>query len=264
MSLTIEMQRAGFWRRACAFLIDAVAVSLLLTVIGLALFAPSGERIRVTPVFGNTHCTAVDPQELGFTPPDGFKVTSVARCTRTFLGRVVDRVVRAQEVTKGPETDDYEVTYRRSLTYTVDAQGRPVDVVHLDAYWVHVLAVYLLLAEWLFGATLGKALLGVRVKPLAGVALKFDQVARRVLVRMIPFAPVAMPSVGAKMSALLLENVPLFLAVVGVWVLVSVVFLVNFVRAVRAGNLPWHDRAARTEAVRSPRAVPTSQPSAAT
>ena len=262
MSLTIEMQRAGFWRRACAFAIDAMAISLLLSTLGFALFEPSGERIRATPTFNDADCTKVDPNQLKLTLPAGFKVTNVERCTRTFLGRVVDRVLVVEEVTKS-EKGDYEFTYKRSLSYAVDANGRPVDVVRLDDYYVYVLAVYLLLAEWLLGATLGKKLLGVWVKPLTGAGLKFDQVARRVLVRMIPFAPMGMPSVTAKIAMLLVENTALFAAALGAWVLIFVVFLVNFVRAVRVGQLPWHDRAAGTEVVKVPRAVPSSQPSAA-
>lgn len=263
MSLTIEMQRAGFWRRAAAFLIDAIVISLLLSALGLALFEPSGERIRAAPTFNETDCTTLDPQQLKLALPAGFKVTNAARCTRTFLGRVVDRVLVVEEVTKS-EKGDYEFTYKRSLSYAIDAQGRPVDVVRLDEYYVYVLAVYLLLAEWLFGATLGKKLLGVWVKPLTGATLKFDQVARRVLVRLIPFAPMGMPSVAAKITMLLVENTALFLAAIGAWLLVLIVFLVNFVRTVRVGQLPWHDRAAGTEVVRVPRVVPSSQPSAAT
>jgi uncharacterized RDD family membrane protein YckC len=262
MSLTIEMQRAGFWRRAVAFLIDAVAVSLLLSVIGLVLFAPSGERIRVAAAFGNTDCAAVEPQQLKVSVPAGFRLTNAARCTRTFLGRVVDRTLVIEEVTKQAEKGDYEITYKRSLTYPVDAEGHPVEVFQLDDLWIYVLAVYLLLAEWRFGATLGKKLLGVWVRPLAGGALTLDRTARRVLVRLVPFAPLALSSTNAKIAGLMLESMVLFLAVLGAWLLVWLVFLVNFVHAVRAGNLPWHDRAARTEAVRSPRAVPTSQPSA--
>jgi len=263
MSLTVEVARAGFWRRACAFMIDGLAVGLLLTLIGLALFEPTDERVRVSPIVGGkTTCTGVDPQQVKLPLPTGFKLTSAQHCTTTFLGRMVDRNLVLTEVTRS-DSGSYELTYTRSLTYPVNGHRQTTDAIKLDNFWIFLLAAYLLLAEWRLGATLGKKILGVRVRSVGGGPLGLGQTPKRLLVQFIPFSMFALTLFGTEMSTLLLEHTVVFIALCVAWVVLCLVFLINFIRAVRAGDLPWHDRWAQTEVVGSPRVSASPQPSGA-
>jgi len=263
MSLTVEVARAGFWRRAGAFVIDGLVVGLLLTLIGLALFEPTDERVRVAPIVGgNTTCTNVNPEQVKLPLPAGFKLTSAQHCITTFLGRPVDRNLVLTEFTK-EDRGSYELTYTRSLSYAVNGHRQTTDAIKLDNFWIFLLAAYLLLAEWRLGTTLGKKLLGLRVRSVGGGPLTLGQTAKRLLIQFIPFSMIMLTLFGNEMSALLLEHTVVFIALAVAWIVLCVVFLVNFIRAVRAGDLPWHDRWAQTEVVGSPRVAPSPQPSSA-
>jgi len=263
MSLTVEVARAGFWQRAGAFVIDGLAVGLILTLIGLALFEPTDERVRVSPIVGgNTTCTNVNPEQVKLPLPAGFKVTTAQHCITTFLGRTVDRNLVLTELTK-EDRGSYELTYTRSLSYPVNGHRQTTDAIKLDQFWIFLLFAYLLLAEWRLGTTLGKKLVGVRVRPVGGGALTFVQTMKRLLVLFIPFSMFALTLFGTEMSALLLEHTVVFIALCVAWVVLCLVFLVNFIRAVRADDLPWHDRWGQTEVVGSPRVAASVQPSSA-
>src|SRR5262249_12021925 len=134
MPLTVEVARAGFWRRASAFLIDAVGVGLLLTLVGLALFEPTDERVRVSPIVGGkTTCTSVNPEQVKLPLPAGFKLTNAQHCITTFLGRMVDRNLVLTEVTHS-EKGEYELTYTRSLSYPVNGHRQTTDAIKLENF----------------------------------------------------------------------------------------------------------------------------------
>src|SRR5262249_11814944 len=159
--------------------------------------------------------------------PAGFKLTNAQHCITTFLGRMVDRNLVLTEVTHS-EKGEYELTYTRSLSYPVNGHRQTTDAIKLENFWIFLLFAYLLLAEWRFGTTLGKKLLGVRVRSVGGGVLTLGQTVKRLLVLFIPFSMFAMTLLGTEMSALLLEHTVAFIALAVGWVVVCLVFLVNF------------------------------------
>jgi uncharacterized RDD family membrane protein YckC len=241
-------ERGRFWRRMFAFIIDAVAIGAVLAAFGISLFGPTEGRIRVTNVLVNVRsCHSLNALPAGLSLPKDFKVTQAARCTSQFLGWVHDRVMVVSEVTRSGA-----VSYTRSVTFAVDADGRPMRAFYLDYLVVFLLAGYLLLLEWRFGTTLGKNLLDVRVHSLGGGPLTLLQAAKRMFVRLLPawiLTAALLPVIWLD-AGMLFSLMNYLLVVYAVGAALGLVLLVNFILTVRRGNLPWHDRWAGTEVVR--------------
>jgi hypothetical protein len=232
-----------------ALLIDGCLVTLVLGFLGLALFVPTGGKIRVADMLvGSRTCTAQNPQvlqDLNIALPPNFQVTHLIRCTKTLLGYVHDRALIVAEITRSGAA-----TVTRELTVPLDTEGLPTRPFYLDSLWFPVFAAYMLLLEWRTGRTLGKDLMDVRVQSLAGGLPKPVQVVKRFLVR---FCPAIWPGslFLMPMAGLTPTTAPALFWLVWLVSLLSclAIILGNFVIEVRRGALPWHDRFAGTEVV---------------
>jgi uncharacterized RDD family membrane protein YckC len=249
--------RGGFWRRALAFVIDAMLASAVIALIGVPFYGPTDGVIRVSnTVIHTTSCSAVAPDQTGAQLPADFKATAAAICVRRFFGTEHDRLLIVREVSKSGS-----ITYTREITMPVDAKGRVVKAFYLDLVTLIVLAAYLLIAEWRFGTTAGKTSLGLRVRSLGGGPITLSQAAIRTSIRLAPFVPfeifmlVAAARDPAQGAAFLLSNL---LIVSLVTLVLMLTFLLNFILAVRRKSLPWHDRWAGTEVVRFVRRPPSA------
>jgi uncharacterized RDD family membrane protein YckC len=242
-------ERGGFWRRVLALLIDAMLISLLVGIIGVPLYGPTGGAIRVSSTFVNdTTCTATSPNRPGVRLPMDFTPTGAGICVRRFFGLEHDRTLIIQQITKSGA-----VTYSRVISLPVDAEGRVVKPFYLDNLTLVLIAIYLFLLEWLIGTTIGKRILGLRVRSLDGARITLSQSAIRTLSRMIALAPIFVFTLGMVMleptraTTLLSDNLITITVVTIGWILA---FFVNFAVTVRRGNLPWYDQWAGTEVVR--------------
>jgi hypothetical protein len=240
--------RARFWRRVFAFIIDGCAVGAVIAAIGIPLFSLTDGRIRVANTLVNySMCAGGTALPAGLDLPADFNVTHVVHCTRYFFGVVHDRTLTVREVTRSGS-----LTYTRSITFSADAAGRPSEAFYLDYLWIFILACYRIVSEWKLGTTLGKHLLRMRVQPVGGGPMTATGALTRTLVCFIPMYPFAL------LMVLLIALGPTglfamghyFFAVVFVGLVLTVVFLLNFILAVRRARLPWHDRWAGTEVVR--------------
>lgn len=233
--------RAGLWPRAIALLIDGCCITLVLGLLGLVLFTPTGGKIRVQHMLlGSQSCTAENPQvfqELDIALPSDFRVTQIARCTNSLLGHVHDSVLVAAEVTRSGAT-----TIIRELTYPLDTAGHPTRPFYLDSMWVLIFAIYVIALEWRTGRTLGKDLMDVRVQSQSGASPGFAPVVKRFLVRFIGL-------VVLQCLSLIATSPTVSLAILFAGLLAFVAVSIDFVLAVRRGDLPWHDRFAGSEVV---------------
>lgn len=240
--------RARFWRRVFALVIDACAVGAVIAAIGIPLFSLTDGRIRVSSMLVDysTCSTAAVPEGLDLLVD--FKVTHVRRCTRSFFGIVHDRTLTVSQVTRSGS-----VTYTRSITFSADADWRPTQAFYLDYLSIFILVIYRIVLEWRFGATLGKDTLYMRVQPVGGGAMTAAAAVKRTLMCFIPVYPFMLAAVP--LMALSPTNIvaPLnyFYVFLFVGVALTVVFGLNFILAVRRANLPWHDRWAGTEVIRT-------------
>jgi uncharacterized RDD family membrane protein YckC len=237
--------RAGLWPRAIALLIDGCLVTLVLGFLGLALFVPTGGRIRVADMLvGSRTCTAQNPQilkDLNIALPPDFQPTHLVRCTKTLLGYVHDRVLVVAEITQSEAA-----TVARDLTFPLDTEGLPTRPFYLDSLWFVIFAAYVLVLEWRTGRTLGKDLMDVRVQAVAGGLPTPVQVGKRFLVRFCPAILLG------SLSLMPMTGVTAATAPALFWLASVIPVLViqgNFVIEVRRGALPWHDRFAGTEVV---------------
>jgi uncharacterized RDD family membrane protein YckC len=241
-----DAQRPGFWRHAFAMLIDITVIGFVLGLAGLALFAPTDGRIRVRSLpIDFTSCSSQAPGAEKIALPSDFHPTNASRCTKSMFGYVYDRTLKLSEVTRSGMT-----TYSRDTTFPVDADGHPMKAFYLDELSVPLLAIYLLLLEWRFGRTLGKAATGVLIRSLDSGPLTVGQAFKRVLIRIIPFFPLALMLLPRLFGATTLQLGPLVLAAAAC-VGLGLAILVNFIRASRRSERPWHDKFAGTEAVQS-------------
>jgi uncharacterized RDD family membrane protein YckC len=231
-----------------ALCIDGCLITLILGLLGLILFAPTGGRIRVEgALFSSQDCSPQSLkvlQELNVpVPPDlNLDVTEVASCTRSVLGHVHDRVLIVTETTRA-----YIATKTREMTYSLDTIGRPTRAFYLDSLGGLLFAAYVFLLEWRTGRTLGKDLMDIRVRSLSGGPPNLVQTAKRFIIRFLNIILLEI------LSLIPITGVTVSMETRFVWFGVSLLWflavLLNFIVAVRRNALPWHDRFAGTEVV---------------
>jgi uncharacterized RDD family membrane protein YckC len=260
--------RAGFWRRVVAIYLDVLLLSAIIAVAGLGLARATDGSMRVSRVVPlNVNVSAVslnangkhcDISELGpaelqaFHLNGDFNISSVERRTSYAFGIPYNWTLSVSE-----KKQNGNVTYERNVTLPLDPAGHLTNAFYLDAWLVFFVVAYLLLSEWRFGTTIGKRILGIRVRTLGDAPMDFGQASKRVLMRMVPFLPymasvIYATVVGpAKLASLLFEQpmIAYAIALAGVGLLM-VAFAGNFIVATSRRELPWHDWWARTEAIR--------------
>jgi uncharacterized RDD family membrane protein YckC len=244
-------ERAGFWRRALAILIDLALIAFISTITGVLLFGPTDGRIRVgSALIDFTRCSRVDPQQLTLPDPPPFHITNADRCTKAFFGIVHDRILRVAEITHSGAT-----TYTRWMTYPVDADGHVTKAFYTDYLTLIVLVAYVLLLEWRYGWTLGKRVMHIRVQSLGGGPITFIQAVIRSAVRFLPWPLFALPFILPLFTSY--EAFFAFAAsttakmLILVTFIAALVFIANYVAATCRRKLPCDDRLAGTEVVRN-------------
>jgi uncharacterized RDD family membrane protein YckC len=278
--------RAGFWRRVVAITLDVFIVSAIVTVVGIGLATVTGGAVRVGGAPPNTNASVISPDTNGthcersdlepaerqaLSLPSDFKVSSVGRCTAFAFGIPYDWMLSVSE-----QIQTGNVTHRRNMALPLDPTGHLTRAFYLNVWLIFFVAFYLLVCEWRFGATIGKRLVGIRVRTLDGARMNFGQAGKRVLIRMVPFLPAMVLASYATIvgpmkfaGSPILDirghsgnntstahywlgfnlTMPTLLNQPAVWLFV-IVFAGNFIIAASRRKLPWHDRWAQTEATR--------------
>jgi uncharacterized RDD family membrane protein YckC len=246
----LDSPRAGFWRRFVAIIIDVILILAIVIVAGVWLANTTDGRVRVASSLGGTrNCTILQSVPAEVRLPQDFKITSVMRCTNSLRGFEHNWTLNLIEATQtGPSTWS-----TRTIVLPLDPTGRIASTspFYLDTLIVFLFAAYLLGLEFLLGATAGQFLLGIRVRSLDGGSMDFAQGSKRLLMRMIPLLPFMLYVVLVPMhSDVLFLGVSFSLITAVATALLMITFLVNFIKTTSQRALPWHDRWARTEAVR--------------
>ncbi|HEV7308713.1 RDD family protein [Ensifer sp.] len=158
-SVAVEsvMLRAGFWRRAVAFLIDALIIALPMQVLVIVLFALTDGSVQSRFGIYGTVCNELPSLPIVPTmapPPD---YNSIVDCRVTLAGFDMARTLTVSRVTL-----EGGVTTRISHVYYLGADGKQRDVWSIDLLAYLVFFAYLVVLESRHGATLGKRLLSIR------------------------------------------------------------------------------------------------------
>lgn len=262
MIATTQAVRAGFMRRAAAILIDLLLLLSIVTVIGVPLAKLSGGAVRVqNALVKNADCKTLATLPAGIQLPDGFKPTTIASCTYSSFGSPFNWTLVAQQIVEHDfKIGDTEYTASKKLSYTypLSPYGLPTEPFYLDEYALVLFVLYFIVLEWMFGGTLGKRILGMRVQSLGGERAGLVQAIKRSVMR---FGWLILVPIGTR----LLETSPdrlveILIGLAAVNLIAVAAILMDAVRAMRKGALAWHDRWAATEVVRTA-AVRQAEPS---
>lgn len=192
--------RAGFWRRAFAFLIDSLIVSAVLQLVVACLFFTTAGRVQIHGDFTYTSCSVSKTVPNGLVPSPPTGVNYARECTVTFFGAPTAKILQVGTIIEGSTEKDgtaAKTPPKGTLTnYMLDRDGRPNDGVRLlDWLAGLVLIVYLVAMETRSGATLGSRAMGIRVIDAAALAGP-DVPLRKVLARYAAMLIGALPIIA--------------------------------------------------------------------
>ena len=236
-----------FWRRVAAAAVDVLVLVVVAQVAAVALYAASEGRFRSSTLVKSARCQAVDAISAkmleGLAVPAGARPVAAQVCALSMAGfetgRYATVVLQAQEG---------EVTRSLAFSRPLDRRGQPMTPVILD--WVYPLAFILVmsLAEGLFGATLGKRALGLKVVAVDGGGR--GGLPRALLRNAVIYGGVAMVLVAPLAAALAGIRLPplAYYAAVGVF---GLLVLAPVAMLAEASPRALYDRWAGADVVRS-------------
>jgi hypothetical protein len=241
---SVEFERGGFWRRALALVIDAIIVTVILQLLGFALYPLSKGRVQFVSGIALLYCDKLDAVPEGVPVPADFNPTSITDCRHALFGLTTARIVT---VARTRQTG--AITTTKFIAQPIDAQGKPIIGPTLDSLiWILVLAMRAALDRG-SRSTPGRRLCRVRLSNAAGGQSPppAPTVTRRYAVLMLPLLPLLIWSLMLQpiMRAEAIDSVwsSLLLILPGVILLGAVGFAV--VAVVRRRDT-WYDRFAGT------------------
>jgi uncharacterized RDD family membrane protein YckC len=243
---------AGFWIRLLAQLIDLCGWAFLASLVGLLLVSVAPGTFGLASAFPqHLTCGELSAPPPGIEPPAGLSPNLIHRCSKSFLGFPFrNEVTLTEERERGALAGEWVVTTRRSVTHVVGPDLRPVDAFDLDSiFWLAYLA-YVVIAQGLYRATLGKRLLRLRVVDRYGVRPGLRAAAIRNLVLNGPIL------LGLALYALMnwasFGNLTLLLWLAAALGLCNLAIVVEVWLTARKGKPSIHDRIAGTRVIRLP------------
>jgi uncharacterized RDD family membrane protein YckC len=182
---------AGFWKRALALVVDAIAVSTIVSILFLLLAAavPSiGRMITLNTPFGlGTVERTIEDKSTETTDASGQKITKIDKTIeRSVLDRWVYRY-RIEGQSHEYPRENFISTVRTSLSWQIDpVTGEPIDTVDVDEIVLAVLMLYWILADASrYQGSLGKRLFGLKVVGGNGERLTLAAAAGRNLLKIL-------------------------------------------------------------------------------
>jgi uncharacterized RDD family membrane protein YckC len=245
--------RAGFWRRAAAFVIDALLIAVPFQILVAVVYPLTNGAIQVSSGIVINSCGPVNitklPTDLPLPPPVGANYAHV--CRTSLFGWETARWLAVGRVTK-----EGIVTKKIEHTYRMGPDNKLRNAYAVD--WIVMLAmfIYLVTLEHRAGVTVGKRQLGLQVVDAndpdrAGVPLR-NAVARNLLmwIGVVPALVVlvgAFLSKGADADAIFTDTFFFWFSVAGLFGLMIVAWMAVDMARKRD---PLYDAMARTAVIR--------------
>jgi uncharacterized RDD family membrane protein YckC len=151
-AFSIQLERAGVWRRLAALLIDTIAITVLLQLLALGLYPLSHGRIQFAGGAYALSCSKLDKTPEGVPIPPDFNANSIVDCQQTVFGLTSARILHVARITR-----EGAFTRTVQIARTLDADGVPVA-----AFSLGLLSLPLLIG-WRLGFDLGRGSPGRRV-----------------------------------------------------------------------------------------------------
>jgi uncharacterized RDD family membrane protein YckC len=235
-----------------AQLIDLFGWAFVVSLLGLPLVYLAPGTFGLASAFPQSEaCSDLSAPPPGIRPPAGLSPNLIRHCSKSFFGFPFrNEVALVEEREHGMITESRAVTTRRSVTYVVGPDLKPVDVFDLDSIlWLAYLA-YVVIAQGFYGATVGKRLLRLRVADRYGVRPGLRAAAIRNLVLNGPIL------VGLVLYTLMgwtsFGSLTLLLWLAAVLALCNLAIVVEVWLTARKGKPSIHDRLAGTRVLRLP------------
>jgi hypothetical protein len=155
---SVEFARGGFWRRALAVVIDAVAIGAVLQLAALALFPLSSGRVQFSGgPFQTFNCQQLEAAPEGVPIPAEFGANSITDCRQSLFGLPAARSLNLNRITY-----DGAVTKVVQVRHMLDVNGRPVRGWPLEIF---ILPLLIGLRYWLDHGrgSLGRRICGLRL-----------------------------------------------------------------------------------------------------
>ncbi|MBD9538955.1 RDD family protein [Ensifer sp. ENS04] len=185
IDVTPSPSLAGFWRRALAFLLDYLIVSLPMQALVIVLFLATDGAVQGRFGLFNTLCQPVSMLPASLTPPPPVGYNAAVDCRTTLAGFDTQRLLIVSKIT----TEGSTFT-QISQPYYLGLDGRQRDAWSANWIALTVFVLYLLAMEYRWGATLGKMILGIRTANTRGtVEIPFRTVILRYLLMFCALIP---------------------------------------------------------------------------
>lgn len=152
--------RAGFWRRVGALLIDFIIILVPLQIVVAMLFAMSNGSVQGSFGIVSRTCQSVAQVPSGLEPSPPADANTFTECRIGLFG-----LPTARSLAVGTVKQDGNTTTGSYITYSLDADGKPVDAFNTDLIAILAVIAYLIAMERRSGATIGKRTLGIRTVP---------------------------------------------------------------------------------------------------
>ena len=237
---------AGFWIRLLAQIIDGAVWGALATLTGVALVAAAPETFGLKDApFQTMQCRRLTSAPPGFALPADFNSSMMVQCRKSAFGFPFrDEVIATERRTQG------NTWVAKSYTQQVDPELRPRSTFDLSIPLSLSFLGYIVFAEGLFGTTLGKRLLRLRV---VGGGMGVPGLKAASIRNLVLCAPALVA------YALILPLVLLDVGFGGAWLVIAVGGLSFLLALALVVNIWWtasherpsvHDRVAGTRVVR--------------
>ena len=147
---------AGFWRRALALFIDLIVIAVIVEVVAILAYGPSGGRVQTSGVLSHEDCRTAS-LSAGIEVPAWFQENYAGECLLSIFGYRMGHVIVV-----GRHTVHDAVETDVSVTFQVDDQGRVVRWPSLDLLVFPGVILLRLLLDRRTGG-LGRRMVGIRV-----------------------------------------------------------------------------------------------------
>jgi uncharacterized RDD family membrane protein YckC len=241
-------QIAGFWRRLAAAIIDAMIIAVPIQILVVFLFSLTNGAIQFHNGITYKDCShkieiTQLPHDLQPLPPQN--PTSAFVCRTTLFGLTTAETLTVARVTKNGN-----VTHSETASYALGKDGLPRVAISLDGWAALLIFIYLVASETVFGKTLGKRFLGIRVvdhnAPTA-VGIPIKKAISRHLLIWAGALPMLFVILVFNPRSEINESIFPWLAVTGFVFMIWAVW--NVVLAARKHD-PIYDRVSRTSVIR--------------
>lgn len=156
-------ERAGFWRRLGALLLDCIVLTALVQVAAIVLYPISDGRLQANGLVRFMNCQSVAQLPAGVAVPAEYAAGTIKECRVTLLGLEYGHYLEVEAASTGETDSDSE-----RWTQRLDGSGARASAVSLDILILPLMMLWCALADGRSRQTLGRRAAGLTVMAADG------------------------------------------------------------------------------------------------